>query len=89
MTVTYDPRAVSAFLDLVAGLEVNLFADGSFRIAESPTAIRAIHAFEALSLWERANSLYGMRDRALAGMNARIALAVKAAREDDDRRDNP
>jgi hypothetical protein len=86
--VSYDPHAVAAFLDLVAGLEVNLFSDGSFRVADSPTAIRAIHAFEALSPWERANVLYGMRDRALDGMNARIARAVKAAREDDDRRSN-
>lgn len=85
--VTYDPTRVAAFLGLAAGLEVNLFADSSIRILDSQAAIAAIRAFEALTLWERVNALYAMRDRAVAAINARIALALKAARDDDDRRE--
>ncbi len=84
--MTYDPKRVVAFLAIVPpGYEVDMFAHGLLTPAANTGS--PYREFEALTPWERVNAIYELRDRALVGINARIALAVKTARDADDQND--
>jgi len=86
--MTYDPKRVAAFLAIVPpGYEVDMFAHGL--LTPEANTRSPYREFEALTPWERVNAIYELRDRALAGINARIALAVRAARDADDREEQP
>ena len=86
--MSYDPTRVAAFLKLVPpGYEVDMFAHGLME--SSANTGSPYREFEALTPWERVNAIYALRDRAVAGINARIALAVKAARDEDDQEAQP
>ncbi len=86
--MTYDPKRVSKFLDLVPpGYEVDMFAHGLME--SSANTGSPYREFEALTLWERVNAIYALRDRAVAAINALIALSVQAARAEDDQKGAP
>jgi hypothetical protein len=86
--VSYDPTRVAKFLTLVPpGYEIDMFAHGLME--SSVNTGSPYREFEALTPWERVNAIYEPRDRAVAGINARIALAVKTARDEDDQKEQP